>query len=617
MKKRLLSIFLALIVLISSIGVLSACKFTVSPGNDEHDLTFEEWVNEFLVNEFGDDFMNWNVLFDDPSIIGYKRGEDVKAEFYSYASWIADKEDTYKYYSDALEELKGYDREALTDAQKDEYDMLSLMMELYVEAFAPECKFTLLTYPLYISKFGGKVADCASSIENFRIRNEQDVIDVIDIIKSTTECFPTYIDYAKDRIDAEMPLTDYTIDNMISYLKGVLETKDDYYLVTTLRSKVNALGELSELKKAKYMMEIRDAFTNNYMPAVESLITELEKLKGHVADPDVSYLTMYGETGKEYYNWTLRLNLGVKTLDTEAYGEYIDKWLERDEKEYTVIYDQIMALPEAEYNQLVNDLYDESKVFGLSSVTEMINYLVKISSSVVEPLASSPAISFKDVDETVAKFAEYTAYYTLSPLDGLAKTEYITLNSFNLSSASDTFSTLAHEGYPGHLYEHVLKKENKMSYLALILSANAYTEGWAQYAEYITLVSMSKDETLSKTDRLLASYLAAYELDGYLSSAYIDYLVNGAGKTAKEVGELFGLDEDKARESIIHYCDEMPGSMACYGYGLVKMIDIHEAAGQGTSGYSETEFNKALILNGGWTGLDKCEKIAADYKSKH
>ena len=48
----------------------------------------------------------------------------------------------------------------------------------------------------------------------------------------------------------------------------------------------------------------------------------------------------------------------------------------------------------------------------------------------------------------------------------------------------DLFSTLAHEGYPGHLYQTVYFLDHCEENLRQLLSFSSYSEGWASYVEY-------------------------------------------------------------------------------------------------------------------------------------
>ena len=47
----------------------------------------------------------------------------------------------------------------------------------------------------------------------------------------------------------------------------------------------------------------------------------------------------------------------------------------------------------------------------------------------------------------------------------------------------ELFTTLAHEGFPGHLYQTVSFAENNPSNIRYLVTSSGYVEGWATYVE--------------------------------------------------------------------------------------------------------------------------------------
>ena len=85
-----------------------------------------------------------------------------------------------------------------------------------------------------------------------------------------------------------------------------------------------------------------------------------------------------------------------------------------------------------------------------------------------------------DYNEYALKVSNAVAYYMKSALDNTGS-EYITLNPVKLgsSTSNDVLGTLAHEGYPGHLYAYVYSKELGLSNIATVMTSTAHGEGWA------------------------------------------------------------------------------------------------------------------------------------------
>ena len=65
--------------------------------------------------------------------------------------------------------------------------------------------------------------------------------------------------------------------------------------------------------------------------------------------------------------------------------------------------------------------------------------------------------------------------------------ENIDFNSIYINSAgtdsSDLYPTLAHEGYPGHLYQTQYFASTSPSLIRNVIKPGGYIEGWASYVE--------------------------------------------------------------------------------------------------------------------------------------
>ena len=88
----------------------------------------------------------------------------------------------------------------------------------------------------------------------------------------------------------------------------------------------------------------------------------------------------------------------------------------------------------------------------------MMEYLRNFAPTIVPELKTTPDINIKYMDDASAKASNAVAYYMKSALDNTSG-ENITLNGTKLGDKNDVLGTLAHEGYPGHLYQNVYFKK--------------------------------------------------------------------------------------------------------------------------------------------------------------
>lgn len=624
MKKRVVALVLLFVLLFSCCAVFGGC-------GEKDTRTFEEWMDDFFIEMVGDDPLTWARLADNPEEnFHYTREEDVKAEWYSYMQPSEYREHDYGVVCEMLAKLESYDFESLDEHQKLEYRYAKRELEGLKERLAPDCTFFWFTVPQYVSQYGGYVSSFTSTIENSNITTEQMAVDMIDCVRSTTEAFPTYQTYAEDLIANDHALSDYTLDQMIEYLNGILEKGTDYYLYEVFASKVNAADFISEEKKAQYISEFNDAMTNNFLPAVKKLADDLETDKGHWASPQVSYTGKYWKGARDYYIWELKSAMGWDDLDIDNYEKYLyDEYeeaysmyeamtnkLKRYQNTLPELYDEINAILYYTDGTFLDKEYATDSIYGCTGLEEMMAYLLELSDGIVKPLKTNPKISFKLADETVQEFASYVAYYATSPYDKMADTEYVTTNPSKLTEATDTFFTLAHEGYPGHLYDHVFEKENNMPYLQMLLGTLGIGEGWAQYAAYAVSMKIASSPERTNAEQFVAEYTAKYNLVNYLWSAYLEFVVNYKMYSVSELTSKFYYPESTALE-IIHAFDENVAGYAPYGVGFIKLLDAHKTAKNADPNYNEADFNEYLMLGGMSYGITRLEELVKAYVEAH
>ena len=73
----------------------------------------------------------------------------------------------------------------------------------------------------------------------------------------------------------------------------------------------------------------------------------------------------------------------------------------------------------------------------------------------------------------------------IPPIDNSGE-NVIYINPGHISDDLTLFTTLAHEGYPGHLYQTVYYSATKHPPIRDLLSFGGYTEGWATYCEMLS-----------------------------------------------------------------------------------------------------------------------------------
>lgn len=572
---------------------------------------FAKYLDEFLVTYLEDDQLSVNIFCENPADFGL---EHYDATWYAYERFTdAELAEDLKYFEELLADLEKYEGATLNNYQEIAYKNVYDFLNYYIDFYSIEDAIFMQIQ--YVDQFGGYVADFGTYMEAYSLRSEQEVKDIVSFIQSTDKAFASYLDFVQDKLDKGYGLSDYTITEMRGYLKDLLDAEEGYYLVDILNYKVDGLTFLTDGQKTDYKKQIADAVDNNFMPGVKTLYEGLNKFIGTVEEANEGYWAVY-ENGKDLYEMSLADLLGYKDLDMEKYIADIDAELMlRNQEAMSKMYDILLTYNLSTYEQLESMIKRNSILDGTPD--EMMVYLKEFAKTIVPDLNSNPDIVIKEMDEASAKVSNALAYYMKSALDNTSS-EYITLNPVTLltNHNNEIIGTLAHEGYPGHLYAYVFSKEQGLPNISKVMSSVAHGEGWATYVQ-LKLYEYAKEQKGSDNDKFIKvmDYLYANQLSSFLLETRLDVGIHYEGWTVKEVGAFLkklGYDESAA-QSIYDLIIETATQYASYGYGKYIFVKLHEDA-QKVLGkyYNEIEFNTMLLSNG-WVGLETLEAMYEEY----
>ena len=457
-----------------------------------------------------------NIFCENPADFGL---EHYDATWYTYERFTSDdlKKDI-ELFKELLKELETYKDETLNNQQEIAYKNIKDFLNYYVDFYSIEDSiFMQITY---VDQFGGYVADFGTYMEAYSLRSEQEVKDIVSYIQSTKEAFPSYLDFVQDKLDKGYGLSDYTITTMRKYLNDLLTSEEGYYLEAVLLEKIDKLEFLNAEQKADYKQQVSDAISNDFTSGVQALYDGLNKFIGTVETADEGYWAVY-ENGKELYELSLEDLLGYDDLDMKKYIEELDAELNvRNQEAMSKMYDILLSYNLSTYDQL-ESLIKRNSIFD-GTPDEMMVYLKEFAKTIVPDLKSDPNIVIKEMDDASAKVSNALAYYMKSALDNTAS-EYITLNPVTLltNHNNEIIGTLAHEGYPGHLYAYVFSKEQDLPNINKVMSNVAHGEGWATYVQ-LKLYEYGKDQNPDEKFNKVMDYLYANQLSSFLLETRLD-----------------------------------------------------------------------------------------------
>lgn len=582
--------------------------------NPEHE-EFQKYLDEFFVSYLEGDQLSVNIFCENPADFGL---EHYEASWYTFEAFEEGAiEHDLQLFKDMLVELEQFKDEPLNDLQESAYETVRKFIQYYIDYYSIEDAFYMDI--VYVDQFGGYVADFGTYMEAYSLRSELEVQDIVDYIESTKTAFPSYLGFLQVKADQGYPLSDFTITEMMKYLEDVLAQGADYYLKDILIEKIEAVDFLTEEQKDNYQAQIANAIADSFIVGVQGLYDGLDEFLGLLPEEQEGYLATY-ENGQAVYLETLQRLLGYEDISVDAYIKEVDTELKNSVNKVISAQQKLIKLFNIQTYTELEQVISQYPIYLLEDGSnptpeQQLEFLKEYAKSIVPDLKSNPSIVVKKMDVASAKVSNAVAYYMKSALDNTGS-EYITLNPTKTieSSSNDVLGTLAHEGYPGHLYAYIYSKELELSNLATVMTNTGHAEGWATYVQ-LKLYEYAKERSDDPKFQAVMDYLYANELSSFLLETRLDAGIHLQGWTENNIATYMnglGYSSDSAG-MIYDLLVEIPTQYASYGYGKYIFIKLHNEA-QKKLGiyYDEVEFN-AMLLSKGWTDLEQLEKTYEDY----
>ncbi len=340
------------------------------------------------------------------------------------------------------------------------FDVLALALENAREKEA----FAIYDEPL--GPTIGIQAQLPILLSEYRFQNTQDIENYLTLIAQTDTYFSSILEHEKSRSKAGLFMIDETLSTVVSQCRSFAETDDlkHHLLVTVFNEKVDALLEIDAKKKAEYKLQNLEAVQTHVLPAYQKLADGLNTLSGTGKNP---YGLCYLPSGRAYYESLLRSSVGTY-LSVDAVEQRIRQQLNDDVAAARAL---LKKYPTAAQETITEGIFGNPSEILTDLQVQMQNDF---------PTPPDAAFSVKYVHESLEKYLS-PAFYLTAPIDNL-KQNVIYINNASVCSPLELYTTLAHEGYPGHLYQN-LYSGSRLSPVRSLFSFGGYTEGWATYVE--------------------------------------------------------------------------------------------------------------------------------------
>ena len=548
--KKLVNGILGLFLMISSI---------LTPIHAEE--SFSDFEDELFQEMMSEDYTTLHFSLRDYQKYGIEK-PDVNI---GDASWD-DYEDSVEDCDEYLKKLQSFDYDSLSETEQKDYRTIAFYLERNKE---------LNSYPYFDWAFNsaeGVIDNLLTTFTEFVFYEKEDIDDYLATLASV----PAYLDQCLENTKKQAAKGYFLTDAMLKATEDAIEKfvdkKDDNELIKIFDENIDAFDGLSAEEKEAYKKKNQEIVLNAYIPSYEKVAEELQKLKGsRKADYNVSSL----DGGSEYYAALARYKTSIDA-DVETILDICTQYIEKSVDEL--------------YDIMQNHSEVTEETLDFDSAEDVLSYLEGHLDAF--PVLDKVYYNVQYLDPSVANDS-IVAYYLSPPVDDM-RDNVIKINGDNVSDVIDLYTTLAHEGFPGHLYQTNYYIQQQPSLLRTQLTMMGYQEGWGMFAEGQALYVSGLSEYASEYQKI------NIELN-YVLSAAVDLGVNGLGWSTKDVSKyLDRLDlNGSIAKDLYDFATLQPGTILPYGVGIA-MFELLENKAKNALGndFDQKAFNEVLLNDG-------------------
>ncbi|MCR5531819.1 MAG: DUF885 domain-containing protein [Lachnospiraceae bacterium] len=523
---------------------------------------FDDFLDE-ITREMGKDSgMDLHFYFEYPEQFGMSKSNtfgEVEADPAEYAEFCN------KYKS----RMAGFDYEALTPGQQVNYDRLMYEFNIGIQAESLNYE----TYCALFSENNNVVNSVSTMLTEYAFLNEQDIKDFLETIEDSPRFFSEVLELArKEYLDKGCLLLESMLDVTVEYIDGII-VEDNNPLVEGFAANIVEAG-LTEEQNAEYIRQYQDKLKQYLFPSLQSFKAEIQKWYDACDDETFGMCKLPG--GKEYYEYSAQATLGTDMSCTDMFDYLKAKF----DDEYSALVKLYRFHPDSFGNYPSDDYTVEDPVVILDSLKEYIkqNY-PEIRETRYTVSALPEALR---VDGVLA--------YFMPPQYDNGSRKIMRFNPDGITDCTSFFSTLAHEGYPGHLYQHEFFSHCEgYRPINALLSYTGYTEGWAVVAGEQAYYYILEDTNLADI------YAIDYNLNMDLC-AIADIGVNYMGWSVGDLKNFldgYGLGDDETASYVYDAVAVDAFVYLPYTIGRYLMLDTFEQLE--AKGYSDIEAKTAVL----------------------
>jgi len=586
LKKRIRLTSLQILISCGLLLLVSLFVCCLAPKKGKEAPSFRQFCQELFIREMTANAIDLHYSLAHPERFGITE-HAVTLPVYEPGSELGASE----YPVRLLAALRAYKRESLSREDQYAYACLERILELSAD---------LASHPYYadpLSPTQGMQCELPILLCEYSFRTRQDVEEYLQLLSQTGTYFSSLLTYEREKAAAGLSPSAVSLRKVAEQCDAIVTSEElargEHFLQTSFSERLLELSA-SEALSGQELADLtarNDALlTSVLLPAFQDLRAGVLALAEDAPDGPTG-LSAYPE-GKAYYGTLLAYVTG-SSKSPEEVKRLLEEVLDKETKNVRTLltkYPELSSLPED----------------GMDDASAILSDLRQKMEGDFPDLPSECLVTVKTVSPSLSPYCA-PAFYLTAPVDETDR-NVIYVNPASNAHGLDLYVTLAHEGYPGHLYQNayagasLLLLENPFP--RLLINCGGYVEGWALYVEqkaydYVASSLSEQGNATAAARVILEKHYRSLQLCLYSLLDLMIHYENAGMEEILQVTSPYGIQDASALTAIYEYVCESPCNYPKYYLGYLEILELRKQAMTAWGAdYSDLEFHRFLLDHG-------------------
>ena len=479
------------------------------------------------------------------------------------------------------------------------YDLLTRYLQRRLKGAA----FSHYSDPLAPSS--GMQSGLPILLADYSFRRVSDIENYLALLEQTSVYFEGLVNFETEKAAQGLFMPAYSAAKVIEQCDSIMNMKEleqgTHFLHTTFLERLKPLienGSLSSEDAKKFVLENDRLLTTVMQPAYEQTADSMTVLEDKGVNPMGLF---YFPNGKDYYAYWLSLSTG----SDRSIAEMKELLFEDYQTNYQALLSLLQKHPEfaTNYVPLTPDFWPDTPAAMLENLQAQMSK--DFPSFPTSSKTFQPTCTVKTVSSSMEDYCS-PAYYLTPPIDDMNQ-NVIYINQKSSPDSLTLYTTLAHEGYPGHLYQTVYSQlymnSHQVNPIRNLLHYGGYVEGWALYVENLSY--LYAQEQVKETHPTTAAYYECCRLNRNLHLclySLLDIAIHYEGATPEQVWKILsnlGVTDAALVQGIYEYIVESPANYPKYYFGYLEFQLLKKEAQKiWASEFTDYKFHKFVLETG-------------------